>query len=368
MNQTTLSNSPVVSPAFPSVVVGFDGFVDEIAAVVAERTDARSFRPVQRIADFGDMIVAASGRSFGREFIVSRVEGGGNGPNLAEGLIALGVPVHLYGTLGQPRQPAFDAIAAQCLSCISIGTGFGKTLALEFADGKLMLNETSGLANFDESMMHRLIDESGYIKACRESGLIAFANWSRYPHMTACWRAASRRVLSTLEHSPWVFVDLADPSGRKPAEIIEMLAVVSSFQDRCRVVLGMNLSEAGVLQGVLGNRKPSDDPTSMTEAASSLREHLGVEMVLVHSQRRAAAGWVSPTIKNAAGSACVEGAFVANPVRTTGVGDRFNAGVCAGLLSGRTMLESTHMGCQAGSWFVRTGTNISYANLVSSVS
>lgn len=310
------------------------------------------------------MIVAASGRSFGREFVVSRVEGGGNGPNLTEGLISLGVPVHLYGTLGQPRQVAFDTIAARCLSCTSIGTGFGKTLALEFADGKLMLNETSRLADFDEAMMNRLIDEGGYAKACRESALIAFANWSRYPHMTACWRAASERVLATLTQTPWVFVDLADPAGRQPAEIMEMLGVVSSFQRRCRVVLGVNLSEAGVLQGVLGKEKPGDDAGSMEAAAESLRTRLGIEMVVVHSQRRAAAGWLGAAMQAGPESVCVEGTYVANPVRTTGVGDRFNAGVCAGLLAGRPMADCVKMGCLVGNWFVRTGTNITFDELV----
>lgn len=361
MNHPRPTAAPSAPAAFVSAVVGFDGFVDEIATVVAERLDATTVRRVERIADFGAMIVAASGRSFGREFLVSRVEGGGNGPNLAEGLVALGVPVDLYGTLGNPRQPAFDRIASSCRSCTTIGTGFGRTVALEFTDGKLMLNETSGLAEFDEPMMHRLIDEGGYARACREAGLIAFANWSRYPHMTACWRAAGDRVLATLTHRPWVLVDLADPSNRKPAEIREMLGVVSGFQRTCRVVLGVNLSEAGVLLRVLDGVAPVDEPLSMKDAASSLRDRLGIDTAIVHSQRRAAAaqtgGIDGPVL------VCVEVDHVDHPVRTTGVGDRFNAGVGAGLLSGKPMAECIRMGCAAGSWFVSTGTNLTLGQL-----
>jgi sugar/nucleoside kinase (ribokinase family) len=42
-------------------------------------------------------------------------------------------------------------------------------------------------------------------------------------------------------------------------------------------------------------------------------------------------------------------------VRTTGVGDRFNAGLSAGLLAGMSPGSALAMGCAAGAWFVSVG-------------
>ena len=74
------------------VVVGFDGFVDEMVTVVAERHSLESFEPVPDIATFGALISAAAGHSSLREIVVRDVHPGGCAVNLGDGLAALGVP------------------------------------------------------------------------------------------------------------------------------------------------------------------------------------------------------------------------------------------------------------------------------------
>ncbi len=329
-------------------VVGFDGFVDEISTVVGSRTGAETFEAVRTIGEFGAMVSGAAGRSFGREVVVKRVEGGGNGPNLADGLVSLGVRVDLFGTMGSPRHPAFDEIAARCGSCTSIGTKHGRTLALEFGDGKLMLNETSGLGELDGALMRAFLSTGAYGLACKNAAVIGLANWSRYPYMTACWRLVVEEVLAALPHRPWIMVDLADPTGRQTTEVVELLGVVGAMRDGGRAVLGMNLNEAGVLLGHIQQTKPEDEAESMMRAGAALREVVKTEMVVIHSQRRAACA-------TADGTWAVDGAYTSRPVRTTGVGDRFNAGVCAGLLSGMEARACLLSGCAAGGFFVRNG-------------
>lgn len=339
-----------------SAVVGLDGFIDEIAGVVLTRHPDGRTDFVPTIAAFGQMVTAAAGRSFGREVAIKRVEPGGNAPNLAEGLAAMGIGIDFYGTLGQPLDPVFAPFATLCRSCTTLGP-CGRTLALEFGDGKLMLNNTGRLAELTPEVIDGLIDDGDFPRRCAEARLIGLVNWSRYPHMTACWRTLTDRTLATLTHRPWVIVDLADPTGRRPEDVVEMLGVVGDMARTCRVAFGANLNEAGVLLGALGEPAPADDAAGIEHAAATLRRRIGAHLVAVHSQKRAGAAWSDDAGGDAwkEGSVTVEGAYNPAPVRTTGVGDRFNAGLGAALVAGVPPAGAVAMGCAAGAWFVTAG-------------
>jgi sugar/nucleoside kinase (ribokinase family) len=84
-------------------------------------------------------------------------------------------------------------------------------------------------------------------------------------------------------------------------------------------------------------------------------------MVVIHSQLRAAAVWRDAAW--GAGGVCVEGMYNANPVRTTGVGDRFNAGLTTALAAGASPPSAVAMGCAAGAWFVTKGRVLTSADL-----
>ncbi|MGE3107853.1 MAG: PfkB family carbohydrate kinase [Phycisphaerales bacterium] len=299
------------------------------------------------------MIKEASGRSFGREIVVVGVEGGGNGPNLADGLAGLGASVDLFGTLGNPIHSAFGDIVSRCRTVTSIGGGHGRTLALEFDDGKLMLNETSCLGTLDEGEMNGVIDAGVYSQACRSADVIALVNWSKYPRMTGCWRLVAERVLAGLTQRPWVLVDLADPAGRSAGDVEEVLGVVASMQRTCRVVLGANLHESGVIARALSAPSGLDNSAEAMQAtAREIGGRLGIEMVVVHARERAAIAWRE---EGAYQAAWAPSDYTEKPVRTTGVGDRFNAGLMYALARGSSGGAALRAGCAAGSFFVRNG-------------
>ena len=72
-------------------LVGLDGFVDEIIAVVDKRFDDGRFEPIRTIAAFGAKIVAASGESSNYELVVTQRKLGGNGPIMANALARIGL-------------------------------------------------------------------------------------------------------------------------------------------------------------------------------------------------------------------------------------------------------------------------------------
>ena len=81
-------------------LVGLDGFVNEIIAVVNKRFDDGRFEPIRTIAAFGAKIVAASGESSNYELVVTRRKLGGNGPIMANALARIGFDVSYVGNLG----------------------------------------------------------------------------------------------------------------------------------------------------------------------------------------------------------------------------------------------------------------------------
>ena len=111
--------------ALPSVVIGFDGFVDEMITVVGERRSLDEFLPVPDIATFGGLLSRSAGHSSLREIVVTAMHPGGCAINLGDGLAGLGVPVDVFATLGQPPHPAFGDTVGRFRSCAFLGQGTG---------------------------------------------------------------------------------------------------------------------------------------------------------------------------------------------------------------------------------------------------
>jgi hypothetical protein len=338
------------------VVAGFDGFVDEMMQVVDQRQSLEAYEPVPTITRFAKLIDAAAGRSSLREVVVTGTFCGGCAVNLGDGLIAMGLPVHYFGTLGNPRHPVFDAFADGCASCTSWGREPGRTMALQFSDGKYMLSSVSQLAEFDCDLLTRVLEDGRFLAACREAKLIAITDWTLYPHMTQCWRKLQDEVFSQMRHRPAFFFDLVDPRSRSDESIREMLQVLSGFESYGSTTLGMNLNEANAVAGLLGIDVVEEEPQTVTNQAAAIREKLGISEVVTHCLKVAAAAGPD-------GAAAAEGPFCANPVRTVGAGDRFNAGFAAGGLLRMNRSERLILGNASSGYFVRNGRSAAITEL-----
>src|SRR5687767_13019621 len=93
-------------------VVGLDGFVDEIISVVDKRHSLEAYDEIDTIAQFGQRVSEAAGRSTNFELVVKRMKLGGNGPIMANALAAAGVGVTYVGAVGHPTiHPIFQEMA-----------------------------------------------------------------------------------------------------------------------------------------------------------------------------------------------------------------------------------------------------------------
>ena len=328
------------------VVAGLDGFVDELIQVVDERQDLEHYTPIASLARFGELLTDAAGKSSLREIVVTSTDAGGCAVNLGDGIAHLGVQLDYFGTLGQPRHAAFDAFASRCRSCTGWGREPGRTLALEFADGKYMLSSVAQLAEFDCALLDQVLADGAFAEACGAAHLIALTNWTLYPHMTACWKKLQDRVFAELDQRPWFFIDLVDPRSRSREDLEAMVQVLRRFEIHGRTVFGGNLNEANAMAALLGIDQVDEDAAAMQEQTAAIRASLEIEQVAIHAIRGAACA-------TAAGTAWVDGPYTATPKKSTGAGDRFNAGYCLGNLLDLPAKERLLLGTAASGYFVR---------------
>lgn len=336
------------------VVAGFDGFVDEMITLVGERRSLDDFSPVPDIATFGGLIASAAGHSSLREIVVNDVHPGGCAVNLADGLASLGARVDCFATLGDPAHAAFREIGAKCAGFHSWGREPGRTLAFEFSDGKLMFSAVRQLADFTPEAVRGFLADGTYGAACEKAGAIALTDWSLYPHMTGVWRLLQREVFSALGHRPHFLVDLVDPSSRSVPDILGMAAALRDFEPSGPLTLGLNGNEANILSKLhgLAPASPGASPDEVLAQATALQERLGVSRVVVHRIPFAVAA-------DSGGGCAQPGPFCPNPKKSTGAGDRFNAGLCLGLALGWRAADALALGCGTSGFFVRNARSAS---------
>ena len=340
------------------VVAGFDGFVDEMISLVAERRSFTDYTPVPDIATFGKIVSAAAGHSSLKEIVVNHLHPGGCAINLADGLASLGVKVDCFATLGDPIHSAFKEVAAKCQSVHTWGREPGRTLAFEFNDGKFMFSAVKQLADFTPEAVRAFLSDSAYFASCNQARVIALTNWTLYPHMTAVWHLLQREVFSQLSHRPHFLVDLVDPSTRSSADILEMLECLRGFESAGPVTLGLNANEANILCRLLqldcarGGSRQEDTLSQATQ----LRQRLGLSNLVIHHVAYAVSAGLE-------GDCMLVGPYCANPKKSTGAGDRFNAGYCLGLALGRPSNERLALACAVSGYFVRNAQSASLKEL-----
>jgi len=308
------------------VTSGFDGFVDELIEIVEERQDMDRYEKVPTISRFSELIGMAAGRSSLREMIVKSVDAGGCAVNLGDGIATLGVNLDVFATLGTPAHPAFTEFAGKTRSCTSFGIAPGHTLALEFNDGKYMLSYMDQLSDFSPDFLKDyLAKDESMIRSLQGADLIALTNWTLYPRMTDCWTYLQENVFSRFTQNPWIFLDLVDPRSRTREDIEAMLKVLPGFESTGRCVFGGNLNEGNVLSDLLGLPQVDEEGQGVADLCGRLRDALQLTEVVIHCIQ--GAGMASEE-----GVEWVDGPYTPKPLKSTGAGDRFNAGYCLGRL------------------------------------
>ncbi|NDV62827.1 carbohydrate kinase family protein [Puniceicoccales bacterium CK1056] len=333
-----------------SAIVGLDGFVDKIIKPVDSRFgQGADFEPIPTIEAFGQRIIDAAGESANIELYEEYEKLGGNGPIMANALVADGLKVQYIGALGQPMEAVFEEFAKNT-NAVSICAP-GITHALEFTDGKIMLGSMKGLDDLTLDRILEVMGEGAFIDAVNRADLIALVNWTMIPNMTAIFEGLLTRVLPNLgpkESGRWFYFDLADPAKRSRGDLKEVLNVISKFRSHGSVTLGLNLSEAKQVCDVFELGSVEEEADSLKSGATRIRNALNLPCVVIHPRSGAACATRD-------GAWYVEGPFCKSPKISTGAGDHFNSGFAAAEVIGLSPEACLMVAVATSGQYVRTG-------------
>jgi hypothetical protein len=237
------------------------------------------YDPVETIEQFGRKILAAAGHSSNYEFVVKLEKLGGNGPIMANALVAMGLPVTYIGSLGLPEPlPVFSELTAAAEEVHTVAPA-GLTDAVEFNDGKLMLGKYGGLHDVNWSSLASHIGEQRITQIVERSRLIGMTNWTMLSGMSNIWEALIERVLPKVKPHPagrrMVFIDLADPEKRTRADLLAAMELAARFEPHVDTVLGLNLKEAVQVAEVLGVPVSDDAEAEIESMARAIRAEAG---------------------------------------------------------------------------------------------
>jgi sugar/nucleoside kinase (ribokinase family) len=329
-------------------LIGLDGFVDEIIAVVDKRLSFNEFDPIKTIAQLGQKILNAAGQSSNYELVTRQMKLGGNGPIMANALASFGTSVTYIGGLGYPAlHPVFQEMAGRA-NVISIADA-GHTDALEFEDGKLMFGKITALNDVNWKNILDRVGKAELTGMVDDADLFGFVNWTMLPHMSDIWENMRTQIVPSVSKKPRkFFVDLADPEKRTHKDIADAMAIMARFQGTFDVILGLNLKESGTILEVLGLPPAANPEADIVETAQAIRSKLNIYCCVVHPRSGAAAATATASAKFA-------GPFVKHPKISTGAGDHFNAGFALGQVLGLTLEESLCSGVGTSGYYVRSG-------------
>jgi hypothetical protein len=273
---------------------------------------------------------------------------GGNGPIMANALLAQGPGVTYIGALGKSSiHPVFADMAARA-EVVSLCDP-AVTTAVEFTDGKLMLGMMRSLDEITPEKIATVMGADKYRAALGDADLIAVVNWTMIPNLTAVLVDLVQHVLPQVPVKPGriFFFDLADPEKRSAADLVYALETIAKFEQFGRVTLGLNLKEAQQVFTVLGFGVETETESGLRAMADKIRTRLDLTTVVIHPKESAACA-------TREGTAWVPGPYVAQPLITTGAGDHFNAGFSAAQLIGLDPTSCLTAGVCTSGHYVRT--------------
>ncbi len=330
------------------MLIGFDGFVDEIIHVVDQRKNDKEYERIPDIKSFSERIAQVAGLSANIEMVPTQTKLGGNGPIMANAAIAQGHQVSYIGALGKHYiHPVFRDFADQCHKVVTL-TDPGHTDALEFYDGKIMLGKMNNLVEVNIENLLKKLPRQELIELLAQTDLLAFTNCTMLSNLNSIMEEFNN-ILAEQKKKPLIFIDLADPKKRTQDDIRDVLELISSL--KADTILSMNQSESTIISLLLGIKEDE-----LLKRAVEIREKMGISGIVIHPTNGAA-------IASEKENVWISGPYTPKPKLTTGAGDNFNAGFCTGLLAKLDPGECLALGVCSSGFYVRNATSASREDL-----
>jgi hypothetical protein len=347
--------------------VGFDGFIDTIQKPIRQRSSER-VSYFNTVKDFAQHLQKLNGKSGQVELVTNKIKMGGNAPILANALGKLGIKNKCLGAMGTPEiNPLFKS-SNPFVEMISVSAP-GKSNALEFDNGKIILSDLSVFKNYNWKCVTQNIHLEKFRKAIEPCKLFALVDWANLPEATDLWEGFLEDVIKPRgKREQFFFFDLCDPSKKSAQQIDEVLDLISDFSMYGKVTLGINENEANKIWMALTGHDhslPNEhvEIPSLQMTGYFIYRAMDIDTLLIHPVDRTLVFKDQNKFKK---QSVIElkGNVVTDPKVLTGGGDNLNAGYCLGLLAGFEAYECMLLGMAASGAYVQNGESPSVSDLI----
>ncbi len=329
------------------ILLGCDGFVDEVYQIVDVRKSLEEFTPLDDMRIFGELVAKRSGGGLGLEIVPKRRCSGGFTPNTGRIPAFLGLKPTMVGLYGREKiDPAFEEFKDNC-NQVSLGDS-AITLVFEFSNGKVLLSDLKTVANFTWKDFVASFPGEAMAKLFAGVDILGLGYWSLTPDFDSFLTG----MVSQYEDSKpprRMFFDFADIKKKSKESFFASLQLIRKFNGKIPMTMSLNEHEGAELLSRFGI-VCKEDPQALAQDLATVRKEIGIDELVIHTPHFAVASTASE------GEGVAMQAFQKNVIRTAGAGDSFNGGYVSASLGNLNLKERLVISNAATAFFVTHAT------------
>jgi hypothetical protein len=341
------------------ILLGCDGFVDETYEIVQERRSVSDFTAIEKLKDFGELLVERADGGVGVELVPKRRCEGGFGINTGRIAACLGITPTLPGLYGAAQlDPAFEEFKDSC-NLISLGDP-ALTIALEFGDGKVLMSDLQAVSNLDWPDFETHFGPEKLKAMFSDVDILGLGYWSLTANFDNLFKGFMKQY-ETMKPPSRMFFDFADIKKKSNDAFLTSLNLIQSYNDTLPMTLSVNEHEVLELMSRIGVEPPALTPESIAPKLNEVRRKIQFDEVVVHTPEFAVASSASE------GEASALQDRQSNVVRLAGAGDSFNGGYLCASLGDLPLKKRLVMANAATAFFVTQATGPNQEQLIAQI-
>lgn len=328
------------------VVLGIDGFIDQVWQVVETRTTNNEIVLIDKMKRFGEIIVERGEGGMANELIKKRRSCGGFVANTGRTIGKLDMSPVLLAMFGKDIvDPIFNEFMKDC-TVISVGDPVVSNI-LEFSDGKIMMPYLKELLEFNWDQLVQRMGHDKLKSIFAEADIVSLGYWSNMPEFDKLITNINENYFN--EKCPKkMFFDFANIKKRSVEAIKQTFKVLGGLNDKIPMTLSLNEHEAALLFSYY-DETLTENMDSVAAITNSIREKINLEEVIVHTPHYAIASSRTEGI----GMAIQD--YSISPIVTTGAGDTFNGGYMISCLGDLNIDERLAISNATTSFYINNG-------------
>ena len=306
------------------VLLGCDGFVDETYQIVEVRKSPTEFVPMNRLRQFGELLVARADGGVGLELVPKRRCEGGFAINTGRVAACLGLKPYLPGLYGKDAiDPAYQEFQDTC-ALLSLGNP-ALTIALEFGDGKVLMSNLEAVSSLSWADFKNHFGEAKLNELFSGVDILGLGYWSLTSNFDRLFQGFMEQYEAATPPRR-MFFDFADIKKKSSESFIKSLEMIRAYNSKIPMTFSLNEHEVMELFSRIGVERPELKPAAVARALTAARKKIGFDELVVHTPEFGAAS----SAKDGEAYAIQE--RQTKIVRLAGAGDSFNGGyLCASL-------------------------------------